>query len=150
MNAVSPALVKVRYIVNLTWTVLCAVTCVVAAYFWGPWWHIGTAFFAVLFVWLLWLIPAQVRNMGWLETEDELLITKGKLWHKFTVVPYGRIQFVDVTAGGPVARAYGMKTVKLHTASAGTDATIKGLPAEEADALRERLAVQARERMSGL
>ncbi|WP_409338119.1 PH domain-containing protein [Corynebacterium phoceense] len=149
MNAVSPALVKVRYIVNLTWTVLCAVACVVAAYFWGKWWHIGTAFFAVLFVWLLWLIPAQVRNMGWLETENELLITKGKLWHKFTVVPYGRIQFVDVTAG-PVARAYGMKTVKLHTASAGTDATIKGLPAEEADALRERLAVQARERMSGL
>ncbi len=85
MNAVSPALVKVRYIVNLTWTVLCAVTCVVAAYFWGSWWHIGTAFFAVLFVWLLWLIPAQVCNMGWLETEDELLITKGKLWHKFTV-----------------------------------------------------------------
>ncbi len=83
------------------------------------------------------------------EDLDELLITKGKLWHTFTVVPYGRIQFVDVTAG-PLERAFGMKQVQLHTASASSDSTIQGLPAAEADALRERLAVKARERMSGL
>ena len=97
----------------------------------------------------LWLIPAQVRNMGWLETDDELLITRGKLWYTFTVVPYGRIQFVDVTSG-PIDRALGLKKLQLHTASASTDATIKGLEAPLADALRTRLAHQARERMSGL
>ena len=47
--------------------------------------------------------------MGWLETDDELLITRGKLWHSFTVVPYGRIQFVDVTSG-PIDRALGLKS----------------------------------------
>ena len=44
----------------------------------------------------------------------------------------------------------GLKGVSLHTASATSDATIPGLPAAEADALRERLAINARERMSGL
>src|SRR5699024_5463731 len=91
--------------------------------------------------------PGQL--MGWQETDDELLITKGRLWHRFTVVPYGRIQFVDVSSG-PIARMYGLKTVKLHTASAGTDATIKGLEADTADTLRARLPDKARERMSGL
>ena len=149
MNPVDPKLAKVRYIVNLTWMVVLALGCMLLGYFAWRWFYAGAALFAVLFFWLVWLIPAQVRNMGWLETADELLITRGKLWHTFTVVPYGRIQFVDVTAG-PVARAYGLKTVELHTASAGTDAKVKGLCAAEADALRERLTVKARERMSGL
>ena len=95
------------------------------------------------------LMTAQVKNLGWQETADELLVTRGKIWHTFTVVPYGRIQFVDVTAG-PVERAMGLKKVKLHTASPSSDATIPGLPAVDADALRERLAIKARERMSGL
>ena len=80
---------------------------------------------------------------------NELLISKGKINQTFTVVPYGRIQFVDVTAG-PFTRPLGLKSVSLHTASASTDATIPGLAAADADALRERLAVGARERMSGL
>jgi membrane protein YdbS with pleckstrin-like domain len=104
---------------------------------------------AVLLVWDLWLIPAQARNRGWVETPSELLIAKGMLWRTFTVVPYGRIQFVDVTAG-PVERMFGVKRVKLHTASATSDSEVVGLAAVEADALRDRLAVAARERMSGL
>ena len=44
----------------------------------------------------------------------------------------------------------GLKKVKLHTASPSSDATIPGLVAADADALRERLAIKARERMSGL
>ena len=49
------------------------------------------------------------------------------MFHKATVVPYGRLQFVDVDAG-PIDRMFGLATVKLHTASASTDATIPGLP----------------------
>lgn len=149
MNPVSPKLVTVRYIASLIWTVIVGLGCAVAGWLWSPWWLTGTVAMVAVFFWLLWLIPAQVKNMAWLETDDELLVTRGKLWHTFTVVPYGRIQFVDVTAG-PIARKYGLKSVKLHTASASADAVIKGLPAAEADALRERLADKARERMSGL
>ncbi|WP_080796367.1 PH domain-containing protein [Corynebacterium pacaense] len=149
MHPVSPKLTTARYIGRLPWLAVLAIGFAVPGVLFSVWFHIGTAVFALLFIWQLWLIPQQVRRLGWLETSDELLITKGKLWHTFTVVPYGRIQFVDVTAG-PIERWLGMKTINLHTASASSDSTVQGLPADQADALRERLAVQARERMSGL
>lgn len=150
MRPVSPKLARVRLIAAAIWIVILLIAAVVTAVLnGGGWWWSGVAAVVALGVWLAWLIPGQVRNMKWLETADELLITRGKLWHTFTVVPYGRIQFIDVHAG-PIARAFGLKTVKLHTASASTDATIKGLEGQEADALRARLAELARERMSGL
>ena len=149
MNPVSSTLAKVRLIGNAIWLLILLIPAIIAGVVWGGWWWLATAAVVALGIWLAWLIPAQVRNMAWLETEDEFLVTRGKLWHTFTVVPYGRIQFVDVTAG-PIARPFGLKSVKLHTASSGTDASVKGIPAAEADALRERLAQRARERMSGL
>lgn len=149
MNPVSPKLTTARYLGRLPWILLPAIGFAVAAWLWSPWLWIGAGIFAALFLWQLWLIPAQVKLLGWQETEDELLITKGRLWHTFTVVPYGRIQFVDVTAG-PIERSLGMKTLELHTASASSDSSVQGLPADTADALRDRLAVKARERMSGL
>jgi len=149
VNPVSPKLTTARYLGRLPWLLVPTIVCAVLAWWLSPWWWIGAGVFAVLLGWQVWLIPAQVKLLGWQETGDELLITKGRLWHTFTVVPYGRIQFVDVTAG-PIERALGMKTLKLHTASASSDATVQGLPADTADALRDRLAVKARERMSGL
>lgn len=149
MNPVSPKLSTARYLGRLPWLLVILVALIVLAVLFSPWLYLPVAVLAVLLLWQAWLIPQQVKRLGWLETEDELLITKGKLWHTFTVVPYGRIQFVDVTAG-PIERSLGLKSVVLHTASATSDATVQGLPAEEADALRERLAVKARERMSGL
>ena len=149
MNPVSPKLTTARYLGRLPWILLPAIGFAVAAWLWTPWLWIGAGIFLALFLWQLWLIPAQVKLLGWQETEDELLITKGRLWHTFTVVPYGRIQFVDITAG-PIERSLGMKTLELHTASASSDSSVQGLPADTADALRDRLAVKARERMSGL
>lgn len=149
MNPVSPKLTTARYLTRIPWMLISAIVFGVLGVFVSSWFYAGVIVVAAILIWQLWLIPQQVKRLGWLETSDELLITKGKLWHTFTVVPYGRIQFVDVTAG-PLERAFGMKQVQLHTASASSDSTIQGLPAAEADALRERLAVKARERMSGL
>lgn len=149
LHPASANYVKVRYLAELPWIVIATAGCAVAGVLLSPWLHSGTAVFGLWLVWWLWLIPAQVRNLGWLETEDELLLSKGKLWHTFTVVPYGRIQFVDVKAG-PVERMFGLKHVELHTASSTSDSVVRGLKAEDADGLRDRLAVKARERMSGL
>lgn len=149
MNPVSPKLATARYLGRLPWIAVVLLVFAVLGVVLSPWFHVGTAVLLLLLSWQLWLIPAQVRLLGWRETEDELLITKGRLWHTFTVIPYGRIQYVDVTAG-PIERSLGMKTLQLHTASATSDASVQGLPAETADALRDRLAVKARERMSGL
>lgn len=156
MNPVSRKLVIVRYISFLPWVILPALGCLIAGIVLdeqlkllkiGA--YIGAVIFTGLVIWLLWLIPAQVKKLGWKETADELLLSRGKVFHTYTVVPYGRIQFVDVTAG-PIERIFGLKSMELHTASASSDSSISGLVAEEADALRDRLAVQARERMSGL
>ena len=56
------------------------------------------------------------------------------------VVPYGRMQYVDIGVG-PVERSLGLCTLKLHTASPGTNASIPGLPTEEGARLREQLNV---------
>lgn len=149
MNPVSRKLITARLIAQTIWALLIAGGFLAAQLSLGGWWWVGAAVTGAWFVFQAIMIPLRVRNTGWLETDNELLISKGKINQTFTVVPYGRIQFVDVTAG-PFTRPLGLKSVSLHTASASTDATIPGLAAADADALRERLAVGARERMSGL
>jgi len=57
---------------------------------------------------------------------------------RLSVVPYGRMQFVEVTAG-PIERLFNLSTVKLHTAAAASDARIPGLETAEAARLRDRL-----------
>lgn len=153
MNTVASGYVPATFLANLPWLIVPMIAAVVVALVVdGPWsvilWVTGGILLALL-VWSLWLIPVQADRRRWLETEDELLITRGRLWRRFTVVPYGRIQYVDVKAG-PVERMFGVKRVELHTASASSDSEVVGLAAADADALRERLAVAARERMSGL
>ncbi len=95
------------------------------------------------------LAQRRVGAWGYLEREDDLLIRRGLLVRRLSVVPYGRMQFVDVTAG-PVERSLGLATVKLHTAAAATDARIPGLEAEEAARLRDQLATLGEARAAGL
>ncbi|WKS32518.1 PH domain-containing protein [Corynebacterium propinquum] len=149
MNPVSMKLIKARYLSGLPWAVLFIGGSIAAAVFWSSWLWIATAVIVAFVLFRIWLIPRQVKLLGWKETEDELLITRGKIWHTFTVVPYGRIQFVDVSAG-PIDKLFGLKNVKLHTASSSSDSDVPGLAASDADALRQRLSEKARERMSGL
>lgn len=153
MNRVAPGYVPATYIGTLPWTLVPMIAAAVGAVLASGVWLVilwaAAGVLLALLVWQLWLIPVQAYRRRWLETGDELLITKGRLWRTFTVVPYGRIQYVDVTAG-PVERGFGVKRVKLHTASSTSDSEVVGLAADEADALRDRLAVAARERMSGL
>ena len=95
------------------------------------------------------LVPAQVAAIGYAEREDDLVVRRGILFRSLTVVPYGRMQYVDVTAG-PVDRALGLATVRLHTASAASDATVPGLTADAAALLRDRLTAAGQARLAGL
>ena len=97
------------------------------------------------------LLAVQRRYLAWgyLEREDDLLVRRGVLVRRTSVVPYGRMQYVDVTAG-PLARRLGLAMVTLHTAAAATDASIPGLPAVEAARLRDRLAALGEARQAGV
>jgi membrane protein YdbS with pleckstrin-like domain len=92
---------------------------------------------------------ARYHAWGYLEREDDLLVRRGCLFRRVSVVPYGRMQFVDVTAG-PFERWFGLATVRLHTAAAATDARIPALDAAEATRLRDRLAALGEARAAGL
>lgn len=114
---------------------------------WLPW-LIGAAGLAV-FVWGQIAVGRVVRSWGYAERADDLLVRHGVLVRRLSVVPYGRMQYVDVKAG-PLERALGIATVQLHTAAAASDAAIPGLPTAEAARLRDRLAALGEARAAGL
>jgi membrane protein YdbS with pleckstrin-like domain len=104
---------------------------------------------AAVMLWIAVVVPRQVRAMGYAERDDDLLIRKGVMFRALVVVPYGRMQFVDVQAG-PLDRWGGIAKVQLHTASPSSDAVIPGLPPEEAARLRDRLAARGEAQLAGL
>lgn len=97
------------------------------------------------------LVPRRVRAMAYAEREDDLLIRHGLLVRRVVVVPYGRMQYVDVSVG-PIEGALGLATVKLHTAAPAGQSTvpIPGLPDAEAARLREQLSARGEARLAGL
>ena len=80
----------------------------------------------------------RVAAWGYAERRDDLMVKRGVMIRRQSVIPYGRMQFIDVTAG-PVERSLGLATVRMHTAAAASDARIPGLEVEEAARLRDRL-----------
>jgi membrane protein YdbS with pleckstrin-like domain len=115
----------------------------------SPWPLLALILWAGFGLWGWWLVRRQVRAWGYAEREDDLLIRRGVMFRSMVVVPYGRMQYVDVQAG-PLDRRLGIARVQLHTASAGTDAAIPGLPPQEAARLRDRLASRGEARLAGL
>jgi membrane protein YdbS with pleckstrin-like domain len=91
----------------------------------------------------------RVRAWGYAERDDDLLVRRGVMIRRLSVIPYGRMQFVDVTAG-PVERIFGLATVRMHTAAAASDARVPGLPATEAARLRDNLTALGEARAAGL
>jgi hypothetical protein len=99
--------------------------------------------------WLWWMIGRNWRSWGYAERLDDLLVVHGALFKTLVVVPYGRMQLVDVVAG-PIERSFGLVNVKLHTAAASTDARIRGLRPDDAGMLRDRLAALGEAHAAGL
>ena len=115
-------------------------------------WQLGLVILVVGIAAIAWgwvVVGRAVRSWGYAEREDDLLVTRGILFRQLVVVPYGRMQFVDVTAG-PLDRRFGLATVQLHTAAAATDAQIPGLVPSEAARLRDRLAARGEATSAGL
>jgi len=108
----------------------------------------GAVAVAVL-VWGWFSIGRNYRSWGYVERADDLLVTHGAFYRSLTVVPYGRMQLVDVSAG-PIERTFGLVNVKLHTAAATTDAKVCGLTPHDAGALRDRLTALGEAHAAGL
>ncbi len=149
-SRVSPRLATARLLSNGIVLVVLAVAAVVLLVLVDHWWPwVVLALLVVDAVWTAVVVPRQVRAIGYAERDDDLLIRKGILFRTLVVVPYGRMQYVDVQAG-PLARKLRIAQIQLHTASASTDATIDGLEPAEAERLRDRLASRGEARLAGL
>ncbi|HEY1674406.1 MAG TPA: PH domain-containing protein [Streptosporangiaceae bacterium] len=96
-----------------------------------------------------WFVGRRVAAWGYAERDDDLMVRRGVLIRRQSVVPYGRMQFIDVTAG-PVERSLGLATVRMHTAAAASDARIPGLERAEASRLRDQLAQLGEAQAAGL
>jgi membrane protein YdbS with pleckstrin-like domain len=89
-----------------------------------------------------WLPRARYRHWSYQVAEDALELRHGVVRRIHSAIPYFRVQHIDV-AQGPVERAVGLARLVVHTASAGTDATIPGIAAEEAEGLRRLILARA-------
>lgn len=110
---------------------------------------VALALLGVLAVTRVFTIFRAVRAWGYAERDNDLLVRHGLLIRRLSIVPYARMQFVDVSAG-PLERGFGLATVQLHTAAAASDARIPGLAPAEAARLRDRLTALGEDRAEGL
>lgn len=70
---------------------------------------------------------------------DRLRVVRGLLFRSDTVVPFGRVQHIDVQQG-PLERAYGLATLVLHTAGThNASVALPGLGHDDAVAMREAI-----------
>ena len=89
-----------------------------------------------------WLPRARYRHWRYQVADDALELRHGVVRRIHSAIPYFRVQHIDV-AQGPVERAVGLARLVVHTASAGTDATIPGIAAGDADGLRRLILARA-------
>lgn len=145
-----PGLLRVRRLLLVVWLgLLTLATGLVPGILAGPGWAAFAVLPLALMIWGWVMLERNWRSWRYAERSDDLLISRGVLWREETVVPYGRMQLVEVTSG-PLERHFGLASVQLHTAAAATDATIPGLDPAEAERLRDRLTELGEARSAGL
>jgi membrane protein YdbS with pleckstrin-like domain len=96
----------------------------------------------VLLVALWAVLRAPLRRYqarGYRLDPDRLRVVRGLLFRHDTVVPFGRVQHIDVEQG-PIERLYGLGRLVLHTAgNHNSSVSLPGLAHEDALAMRETI-----------
>ncbi len=81
----------------------------------------------------------RYRARGFAMSDDRLRVVRGVLFHADVVVPFSRVQHIDVTQG-PIERLFGLATLTLHTAGTHNHSVaLPGLAHEQATAMREEI-----------
>lgn len=75
---------------------------------------------------------------------DRLRVVRGVTWRSDTVVPFGRVQHIDVDQG-PLERFFGIATLTVHTAgNHNASVSLPGLGEEHAREMRETIRAHIR------
>jgi membrane protein YdbS with pleckstrin-like domain len=149
-RSVSPKLITVELIGRTAFTAVVLIGLGVGWILAEHWlWPVAMGVVVVLGIWRTIVTIRAVKAWGYAERDNDLLVRHGLLVRRLSIVPYARMQYVDVTAG-PLERAFHLATVQLHTAAAARDARVPGLPPAEAARLRDRLTALGEDRAEGL
>lgn len=82
---------------------------------------------------------ARFNAKGYQISRDRLRVVRGIMFRSDTIVPFGRVQHIDVDQG-PIERALGLATLTLHTAgSHNSSVHLPGLGHELAVDMREAI-----------
>lgn len=102
----------------------------------------------ILYVTVLVLLPGRRwRHWGYHMAAERLRVVHGFLFRTDTIVPFNRIQHIDV-AQGPVERLFGVATLVVHTAGThNSTVSLPGLRPEDAEAMREEMRGHIRQEM---
>ncbi|GAA4046470.1 PH domain-containing protein [Parerythrobacter jejuensis] len=89
---------------------------------------------------LVWRMPhRRFFARGYAMSDDRLRVVRGILFRSDTVVPFGRVQHIDVDRG-PLERYFDLATLTLHTAgSHNASVNLPGLQHDTALAMREEI-----------
>ncbi|MFT6019654.1 MAG: membrane protein YdbS with pleckstrin-like domain [Saprospiraceae bacterium] len=91
-------------------------------------------------LWLLlslWLTKKDYKIRGYSLREKDIIYRKGVLFKSATVIPFNRVQHVEIKQG-PIARYFGLHTLTVYTAGGeSSDLSIPGLSGETAPQLKE-------------
>lgn len=122
--------------------VLAAVILEVASPLRGGWLSVPAGLIALAAVLLL---PGrQYARWRYQAGEDRLQVVRGILFRSDTLVPFGRVQHIDVHQG-PLERAWQLGSLTLFTAGThNASVTLPGLPHAEALAMREAIRARIR------
>lgn len=105
---------------------------------------------------LLWLITGEIfvfSLLAWIEYKafgfrgyvlrnHDILFRDGWLWKSWTVIPFNRIQHMEINQG-PLDRLFDLATLQLFTAGgAASDLEIGGLSPDKAAAIKEFITAQ--------
>lgn len=100
----------------------------------------------VLYSYAAFVVPARkYRRWGFDMGSDRIRIVRGYMFFRDTVVPFGRIQHIDVNQG-PIDRRFGLATLTVHTAgNHNSTVTLPGLLHADALAMRETIRAAIRQ-----
>ena len=88
----------------------------------------------------IWRLPKRrYAAWGYRMEEDELAVRHGLLIRALSLVPFGRVQHIDL-AQGPLERAFGLATLVLNTAGTrGAAIRLPGLAQADAEQMRDHI-----------
>ncbi len=94
---------------------------------------------------LIWRVPGRrLASWGYALGADQLRVAHGFMWHIDTIVPFVRVQHIDV-GRGPVERMLGLATLTVHTAgNYNSTVSLPGLSPATAEAMRDRIRAEIR------